>query len=191
MLASRRVLIVLDNAASAAQVRPLLPGGSGCLVLVTSRRRLDGLVVTDGAQPVHLGALTTAESRQLLSGFMGADRLAAEPSAVTELVGLCAGLPLALCVAGARAQGYPQFPLAALAAELGGRRGPGGARAPRGARRPPARGPRSPGVTSGSTRLSHAPSASSGWRPARTSPPPPWPASRPNRAVARPWRWPS
>jgi len=118
MLAARRVLIVADNAASAAQVRPLLPGGSGCLVLITSRWRLDGLVATDGAQPVYLSALTTAESTQLLSSFVGADRLAAEPSAVTELAGLCAGLPLALCVAGARAQGYPRFPLAALAAEL-------------------------------------------------------------------------
>jgi DNA-binding SARP family transcriptional activator/tetratricopeptide (TPR) repeat protein len=118
ILAVRRVLIVLDNAADAGQVRPLLPGGAGCLVIATSRRQLDGLVATDGAQAVRLRMLTEDESRQLLASFVGAARVAAEPAEAADLIRICAGLPLAMCVAGARAQGQPGFPLATLVAEL-------------------------------------------------------------------------
>ena len=118
ILATRRVLIVLDNAADASQVRPLLPGGPGCVVIVTTRLQLDGLAATDGARPVRLGMLTEGESRQLLASFAGAARVEAEPAEAADLIRICAGLPLALCVAGARAQGRPGFPLAALVAEL-------------------------------------------------------------------------
>ncbi len=118
ILAVRRVLIVLDNAADAGQVRPLLPGGPGCVVIVTSRRQLDGLVASDGAHGVRLRMLTEDESRQLLASFVGAARVAAEPAEATDLIRICAGLPLALCVAGARAQSHPSFPLATLVAEL-------------------------------------------------------------------------
>src|SRR5439155_18411831 len=120
LLADRRVLVVLDNARDADQVRPLLPGASGCLALVTSRNRLTGLVAVDGAQPVALDLLTTAEARELLAARLGADRVRAEPAAVDQLVHLCARLPLALAVAAARAATEPDLSLATLAAELRG-----------------------------------------------------------------------
>jgi DNA-binding SARP family transcriptional activator len=116
--AGRRVLLLLDDARDADQVRPLLPGSAGCAVVVTSRTRLDGLVARDGAYPVALGALTLDEATELLAGRLGVDRLAAEPSAVREIVQRCAGLPLALVAVAARAAMNPGFPLAALAAEL-------------------------------------------------------------------------
>ncbi|WP_433265749.1 BTAD domain-containing putative transcriptional regulator [Actinosynnema sp. CS-041913] len=118
LLADRRVLVVLDNAADSEQVRPLLPGGPGCFTLVTSRNQLDGLVVREGAQPLALGVLSDAESVALLERQLGVRRVAAEPAAVRELVGHCAGLPLALAVVAARACAHPDFPLRALADEL-------------------------------------------------------------------------
>ncbi len=96
LLASRQMLVLLDNARDAAQVRPLLPGGAGNLVIVTSRVRLDGLVALDGAHPLALGALTEAASRDLLSGLLGRARVAADAGATAELARLCAYLPLAL-----------------------------------------------------------------------------------------------
>ena len=85
------MLIVLDNARDAEQVRPLLPGGPGCLVLVTSRSRLTGLVAAEGAQPVALGLLTDAEAAELLACRLGRGRLAAEPAAVATWSGCAPG----------------------------------------------------------------------------------------------------
>jgi NB-ARC domain/Helix-turn-helix domain len=118
LLAGRRVLIVLDNARDPGQVRPLLPGGAACLVLVTSRNQLTGLVAADGACPVFLDTLTHEESCELLALRLGAERLAREPQAAGELARLCAGLPLALSVVAARAVAAPAQTLEELAAEL-------------------------------------------------------------------------
>ncbi len=103
MMASRSVLIVADNARDADQVRPLLPGNRACLVLVTSRCQLIGLVAAYGATPIGLGLLTRAEALQLLGHRLGGHRLADETCAAEELITGCAGLPLALTVAAARA----------------------------------------------------------------------------------------
>ncbi|RSM48750.1 tetratricopeptide repeat protein [Amycolatopsis balhimycina DSM 5908] len=122
LLANRRVLVVLDNARDAGQVRPLLPGAPGSVVLVTSRDQLTGLV-TDGAQPIPVDLLDTAEARAMLRRRIGADRMAAEPAAADEIIGLCAHLPLALAVVAARAAIHPGFGLAALAGQLRDARG--------------------------------------------------------------------
>jgi DNA-binding SARP family transcriptional activator len=122
-LAGRRMLILLDNARDAEQVRPLLPGHAGCAVLVTSRSQLTGLVAAEGAHPLSLDVLSEADACELLVRRLGAQRVAAEPGAATELARLCAGLPLALAVAAARADARPGLSLAALAAELRGARG--------------------------------------------------------------------
>jgi DNA-binding SARP family transcriptional activator/tetratricopeptide (TPR) repeat protein len=119
LTARRRMLVVLDNARDTAQVRPLLPGGPGCLVVVTSRDRLTGLVAAEGAQPVSLDLLTEYEAWDLLAERVGADRVAAEPGAATDIIERCARLPLALTIAAARAATRPRFPLAALARDLG------------------------------------------------------------------------
>ena len=123
LVAGQRVLIVLDNAADVDQVRPLLPGSPGCLVLITSRTRLTGLTAREGAHLLSLDVLTEAESRQMLMLRLGGDRAAAEPGAVSEIIGLCARLPLALAIAAARAADRPRFPLAELAAGLRGAHG--------------------------------------------------------------------
>jgi Bacterial transcriptional activator domain/NB-ARC domain len=107
VLAGRRVLIVLDNARDAAQVRPLLPGGGGCLVVVTSRAALAGLAAAEGAHPLRLGPLGAEEGVRLLTARLGPERVAAEPEAVTELVARCGHLPLALAVMAARAAADP------------------------------------------------------------------------------------
>ncbi|MEU6719692.1 BTAD domain-containing putative transcriptional regulator [Nonomuraea sp. NPDC046802] len=99
-LATRRVLIVLDNAAHVEQVRPLLPGGSSCAVIVTSRDALRGLVL-QGAQNVRLGTFSPEESRDLLADLVGRDPISADPKAAAELAELCGHLPLALAIAGA------------------------------------------------------------------------------------------
>src|ERR1035438_2515234 len=122
LLASRRMLIVADNARDAAQVRPLLPGAPGCLVLVTTRSPLTGLAAADGACVLTLDVPTETEAAELLSARIGADRAAAEPEAVADLVRLCARLPLALAIVAARAAASG-WPLAALAAELADARG--------------------------------------------------------------------
>ncbi|MFF2520700.1 AfsR/SARP family transcriptional regulator [Streptomyces liangshanensis] len=117
-LAGRRVLVLLDNARDAAQVRPLLPGAPGCLVVVTSRNRLSGLIALDGAHLQDLDVLSPAEARELLARRLGEQRVAAEPEAVEEIIAWCARLPLALAITAARAAVRPAFPLAAIAAEL-------------------------------------------------------------------------
>jgi DNA-binding SARP family transcriptional activator/transcriptional regulator with XRE-family HTH domain len=120
LVAGKRLLIVLDNARNADQVRPLLPGSPGCVVVVTSRNSLAGLAVAEGAQLLTLDLLTMGEARRLLARRLGGQRAAAEPGAIDELVTLCARLPLALAIAAARAADRPGFPLTALAAELRG-----------------------------------------------------------------------
>jgi DNA-binding SARP family transcriptional activator/tetratricopeptide (TPR) repeat protein len=118
MLAGRRILIVLDNAASASQIRPLLPGGGRCLVIVTSRRQLTPLAATDGARILTLDVLTAIEVYDLLATRLGEARVAADPAATAELFAECAGLPMALSIVAARAESRPAFPLAAIASEL-------------------------------------------------------------------------
>ncbi|MFI7421289.1 AfsR/SARP family transcriptional regulator [Nonomuraea sp. NPDC049684] len=101
LLADRRVLVVLDNAGSEEQVRPLLPGGRRCATVITSRDRLDGLVARDGAIPVPLGVLSTGEAVTLFGGILGGERLAAERDAALDLARACGRLPLALRIAAA------------------------------------------------------------------------------------------
>ncbi|WFE29581.1 tetratricopeptide repeat protein [Solwaraspora sp. WMMD791] len=117
-LAGRRMLIVLDNARDSGHVRMLLPSAPRCLVVVTSRNQLTGLVAAHGAFPVTLDLLDGSQAAELLRHRVGSARCAAEPDAVDEIVARCVGLPLALAVVGARAATAPQMPLAALAAEL-------------------------------------------------------------------------
>jgi tetratricopeptide (TPR) repeat protein len=123
LLAGRRVLVLLDNAADEDQVRPLLPGSPGCLVIVTSRNQMPGLIVTEGAQPVVVDLLSAQEARELFSRRIGESRVLAETQAADDIIALCARLPLALMLVAARAATHPGFGLAALAAEL---RGAGG-----------------------------------------------------------------
>lgn len=118
LLAGRRMLVLLDNARDTAQVRPLLPGTPGCLVLVTSRSAPSGLVAVDGAHPIILDPLTVDEARELLTNRIGADRVAAEPAAVDEIIDRCARLPLALAIVAARAATRPQLELGAVAGDL-------------------------------------------------------------------------
>ncbi|GAA3241693.1 AfsR/SARP family transcriptional regulator [Dactylosporangium siamense] len=118
LLAGRRVLIVLDNARDAGQVRPLLPGAPGCLTVVTSRDALGSLVALEGALPVTVGLLSPGEAGDLLVRRLGAARVAAEPDAVAEIVTRCARLPLALAVVAGRAATRPELPLADLAGSL-------------------------------------------------------------------------
>jgi hypothetical protein len=118
LLAGKRMLVVLDNARDADQVRPLLPGASTALAVVTSRNQLTALVAADGAHPLTLDVLSPAEAHELLAHRLGAGRVAAEPDAVQQIITRCARLPLALAIAAARAQ-QTSFPLAALAADLG------------------------------------------------------------------------
>jgi hypothetical protein len=123
LLANKRVLVVLDDARDAEQVRPLLPGGSNSFVVVTSRSPLTGLIA-EGARSLALDALNPSEARELLARHLGDDRLATEPQAVDELIELCGRLPQALSVVAAHAANVP---LSALAGELRNSVGPPGA----------------------------------------------------------------
>ncbi|MFE4412986.1 BTAD domain-containing putative transcriptional regulator [Streptomyces sp. NPDC056821] len=117
LLDGKRILVLLDNARDAQQVRPLLPGSAGAVAVVTSRNRLSGLVAVDGAHPVGLDLLTQDEARELLCRRLGSGRVAAEPRAVQQMITQCARLPLALTIAATRAA-ETGFPLTVLAAEL-------------------------------------------------------------------------
>jgi DNA-binding SARP family transcriptional activator/tetratricopeptide (TPR) repeat protein len=123
MLAGRRMLVVLDNAAGEAQVRPLLPGSTGCLAVVTSRRPLPGLAAAEGALQVSLDLMSETEAGELLAARLGQGRVAAEPGAVSELAGMCARLPLALAVAAVRAASSPGLALTSLTEQLRDLRG--------------------------------------------------------------------
>jgi hypothetical protein len=113
-ISDRRVLVVLDNAAAEAQVRPLVPGRSSSAVLVTARRQLAGL----GGVSVSAGRLAAADARGLLVRIIGPDRVTAEPEAAEEVVARCAGVPLAVRIVGARLAGRTHQRLADLAARL-------------------------------------------------------------------------
>ncbi len=120
MVAGKRLLVVLDNARDAEQVRPLLPGTPGCLAIVTSRDQLTPLIVTESARPLFLDLLSPAEARDMLVRRLGARRVVAEPAAVGEIIARCARLPLALAIVAARAATNPRFTLTELAAQLRG-----------------------------------------------------------------------
>ena len=123
LLDGKRMLIVLDNARNGAQVRPLLPGSPGCLVVVTSRNEMTGLVAAEGAVPLTLDVLSYAEAREMLMRRLGQGRAAAEPEAADAIISSCARLPLALGIAVGRAAARPKRPLTELAAELRDARG--------------------------------------------------------------------
>lgn len=118
LLAGRRVLVVLDNADSSERVRPLVPAAPGCLLLVTSRNRMDSLVTREGAARIALDVMAYSEAAELLAARIGPDRVAGEPDAVRTLVDLCGGLPLALSLLASRAKNQPDEPLATFAKEL-------------------------------------------------------------------------
>lgn len=117
LLSGRRVLVVLDNAVSTEQVRPLLPGSKGCLALVTSRNRLAGLVARDGATRVTLDLLRPEESLELLRRVLGADQVDSDVELARELTEHCGHLPLALRIAAERILGG-DHELAGMVGEL-------------------------------------------------------------------------
>ncbi|WP_148083345.1 tetratricopeptide repeat protein [Micromonospora sp. Llam0] len=118
LLAGKQMLILLDNAASAEQVRPLLPGGARSVVVVTSRDQLGGLVAIDGARRLSLDVLTSEEAHALLTRMLGAERVEAEHGPTAELARLCSYLPLALRIAAANLAGRPKHPIAEYTARL-------------------------------------------------------------------------
>lgn len=121
MTAGKRLLVVLDNAFSAAQVRPLIPASDGCLVVVTSRLRLDGLV-SEGARFLEVSPMSEPNAVELVVRAVGRSRVAGELAAVAELAVLCGRLPIALRVASARLASRPRWPVARVVAELGDER---------------------------------------------------------------------
>jgi tetratricopeptide (TPR) repeat protein len=121
LLTGKRVLVVLDNAHDPDQVRGLLPASSGCLVLITSRNQMTGLIA-EGAHLLPLDPFSSTEAHALLADQIGAARAGREPDAAADLIDLCARLPLALSVAGAYVAAHPQFALSEIAREFRGRR---------------------------------------------------------------------
>jgi DNA-binding SARP family transcriptional activator/Tfp pilus assembly protein PilF len=118
LMADQRMLLILDNARDAAQVRPLLPGMASCVVIVTSRNPLAGLVAVEGAHVISLDVLSAAEAHDVFSSYLGVPRVAAEPEAAATVARQCAYLPLALAVAASRAAVVPRLTFASLAADL-------------------------------------------------------------------------
>ena len=116
-LAGKRVIVVIDSAYEAEQVRDLLPGSLGTLVLITSRNQLCALAL-DGGRLVRVEPFSQEEARELLADRLGAKRVHREAEAAAELMDLCAHLPLALVVAAARVETHPDFPLRALVKEF-------------------------------------------------------------------------
>lgn len=118
LLDGRRILVILDNAGSPGQVRPLLPGSSGCLAVITSRSSLAGLISRNGASRLTLELLSPAEAVALLRHIAGPARIDAEPGAADDLIRYCARLPLALRIAAERASAEEHTPLIDLVADL-------------------------------------------------------------------------
>ena len=118
LLNGRRVLVVLDNAASAGQVRPLLPGTASCLAIVTSRNTLSGLAARDGARRLTLDLLPPGDAVTLISRVAGAERTAADPGAAGRLAQLCGRLPLALRITADRAASHRHLSMTDLVDEL-------------------------------------------------------------------------
>ena len=118
LLAQRRVMVLLDDACDVGQVRPLLPGTSGGLALVTSRRRLNSLVALENARLIVLDRLDEAQSRHLLAARLGARRLAADPAGAAAIVAACAGLPKDLAHAAVTAAAHPELSLSTVAGQL-------------------------------------------------------------------------
>jgi DNA-binding SARP family transcriptional activator/tetratricopeptide (TPR) repeat protein len=117
-MAGRRMLLVLDNAATAEQVVPLLPGSATCTVLVTGRTKLASLIDRYGARHLPLDLLTRGEARALLAARLGDQRVESEPQVTDELIELCGRHPLALAIIARHAATRPSIPLAEFAAEL-------------------------------------------------------------------------
>ncbi|HEY1618899.1 MAG TPA: BTAD domain-containing putative transcriptional regulator [Streptosporangiaceae bacterium] len=117
LLDGRRMLVLLDNAGTAEQVRPLLPGSPSCVTVVTSRAALSGLVARDGARRLDLSLPTPAQAAELLAALIG-ERASGDPAATAALAARCARLPLALRLAAELAAARPGVPLAAIAGEL-------------------------------------------------------------------------
>lgn len=113
--ADKQLLVVLDNAADAAQVRPLLPSGVACAVLITSRTVLSRI---DGARHRRLDVLEVSEAAGLLAQMVGKDRIAAEPDATADVIRYCGSLPLAVRIVGARLAARPAWPIDAMAQRL-------------------------------------------------------------------------
>jgi tetratricopeptide (TPR) repeat protein/transcriptional regulator with XRE-family HTH domain len=120
VLAGKRVLVVADNVRDAEAVRPLLPGSSGCAVLATSRDRLMGLAVANGASIIPLEPFTDSEADELLIRRLGPERVAAEPEAAAALIKISSRLPLALGIAAALTAAQPGRPIVSLVSELSG-----------------------------------------------------------------------
>ena len=118
LMAGRRMLVILDNARDAEQVRPLLPAAPGCLVVVTSRNRLTGLIAQEGAHRLALEPPSPAEARAGLIRRLGTQRGASDPAALDEIIDRCGRLPLAMAVVAARAAAYPEWSLREIAYEL-------------------------------------------------------------------------
>lgn len=118
LVADRRLLVVLDNAASTEQVEDLLPGSASCFVIVTSRDRLGGLAVRHGARRVTLARFEAAEARELLEGAIGADVVAREPDAAARLVELCDALPFALRIAAEQVHAGPGATIGTMVSRL-------------------------------------------------------------------------
>ncbi|WP_432837825.1 AfsR/SARP family transcriptional regulator [Dactylosporangium sp. CA-092794] len=117
-LAGRRVLVLIDNAHDADQVRPLLPGAAGCVAVVTSRNKLTPLVVHEGATAVPVDVLARDTAHTLLAQRLGQKRVVHEPDAVDDIISRCAGLPLALGIVAARAETEPALSLATIAEQM-------------------------------------------------------------------------
>ncbi|GHF11376.1 SARP family transcriptional regulator [Streptomyces fumanus] len=118
VLAGRRVLVVLDNAWSAEQIAPLLPGTPECMVIVTSRARLTGLAASHGARLTTLEALSADEAAAAFVERVKGLRTDLDDTSVRRIVDRCGRLPLAVAIVAARAASYPEHPLPRIAAEL-------------------------------------------------------------------------
>lgn len=119
-LAGKRTLMLLDNVRDADQVRPLLPGTAGSLVIITSRLKLTGLHAMEGVSTLTLDLLSVSETKELFVSRLGPDRADREPDAADEMIACCGSLPLALVNTAARAAARPRLSLAALVAEMRG-----------------------------------------------------------------------